>query len=134
MKDIQSTLKFKDNKVEEPDFYLGAKLMKKDLNGRRVWTMSSTDYIKSAVENIETQLKKRGDKLPARAVTPMAQGYQPEMDSSPELDTDGITTYQEMIGVLRWAVEIGRVDVSWKLRLRLCFYGKIRIVAKTRHY
>ena len=117
MKDIQSTLKFKDDKVEEPEFYLGAKLQKKDLNGRKVWTMSSTDYIKSAVENVEEQLKKKGDRLPTRAVTPMSQGYQPETDSSAELDADGITTFQELIGILRWAVEIGRVDILTEISM-----------------
>ena len=42
--------------------------------------MFSTDYIKSAVENIEEQLNKKGDLLPYIAVTPMSQGYYPETD------------------------------------------------------
>ena len=49
MNDIQSTLKFKNIKVETPNFYLGEKLKKKDLGGKEVWKISSTDYIKSAV-------------------------------------------------------------------------------------
>ena len=51
--DIQSTLKFKNDKVETPKFYLGAKLEKKDLGEKVVWKISSTDYIKSDVENVE---------------------------------------------------------------------------------
>ena len=53
MNDIQSTLKFKNEKVEELDFYLGEKMSRKDLNGKQVWKMSSTEYIKSSVDNVE---------------------------------------------------------------------------------
>ena len=59
MNEIQASLKFKKNKVEEPEFYLGARLEKKRLNGRDVWTMSSTDYVKAAIANVEDQLKKK---------------------------------------------------------------------------
>ena len=105
MRQIGGLAKFKNDKIEPPDFYLGAKICKKDLNGQHVWTMTSTDYVKAAVENVEKQLKKRNMKLPSRATTPMAQGFAPELDSSPELNSDDLTLYQEMIGVLRWAVE-----------------------------
>ena len=40
----------------------------------------------------------------------MAQGYYPKIDSSPKLDSEGVTTFQELIGILRWAVEVGQVD------------------------
>ena len=111
MNDIQSTLKFKNIKVETPNFYLGEKLKKKDLGGKEVWTMSSTAYIKSSANNVEEQLKKKGYQLPSRAVTPMSQGYYPETDLSPEVDQYGITIFQEFIGILRWAVKIVRVDI-----------------------
>ena len=53
MNDIQSTLKFKNEKLETSDFCFGAKLKKKDLGGKEIQTMSSTNYIKSAVDNVE---------------------------------------------------------------------------------
>ena len=53
--------------------------------------MSSTDYIKSDVENVEEQLKKKGERLLSIAVTTIYQGYYPETDSSPELDQDGMS-------------------------------------------
>ena len=37
-------------------------------------------------------------------------GYQPEIDSSPELDQDGIITFQELIGIIRLLVKIRKVD------------------------
>jgi hypothetical protein len=33
------------------------------------------------------------------------------MDDMPELKADGVQYYQELIGVLQWAVERGRVDI-----------------------
>ena len=68
MEEIKRTLKFKNDKVVEPDFYLGATIKKKELNDQSVWTMSSQEYIKNTVKD---QLKGRNMKLPARATMPM---------------------------------------------------------------
>ena len=56
--------------------------------------MTIQEYIKNAIKNLESQIKEKGLKLNARAGTPMAMGYQPEIDSSPELDQDIIPTFQ----------------------------------------
>ena len=87
------------------------------MNGRDVWTMSSTDYVKAAIANVEEQLKKKGKKLPTKVPTPMPANYHPELDTSPELDHHGVTTYQELIGMLRWSVEIVRVDTLMELSM-----------------
>jgi hypothetical protein len=41
----------------------------------------------------------------------MSDKYQPEVDVSEELNAELTTYYQELIGILWWAVEIGRADV-----------------------
>ena len=41
----------------------------------------------------------------------MSSNYRPENDITPELKSEGMQWYQEMIGALRWAIEIGRVDI-----------------------
>ena len=41
----------------------------------------------------------------------MKHGFKPELDCTCELKADGLQWYQELIGSLRWAVEIGRVDI-----------------------
>ena len=117
MQQISKSLRFKKDKIEPPEFYLGARLEKKDLNGRKVWTMTSRDYVKAAVDNIEKHLEKRNCKLPSKAVTPMSSGYVPETDGSPELSPDLVTVFQESIGILRWAIEIGRVDINTKVSM-----------------
>ena len=41
----------------------------------------------------------------------MTIGYHPERDVLAELTSDGVQRYQDHIGVLRWAAELGRVDI-----------------------
>ena len=41
----------------------------------------------------------------------MCISYDAEMDCTAELKSEGIQQYQEIIGSLRWAVELGRVDI-----------------------
>ena len=62
MNELRSSLRFKNDKVAEPEFYLGANLKKKFLNGRTVWTMSSYDYLRNAIANVEQELEKVGKK------------------------------------------------------------------------
>ena len=50
-------------------------------------------------------------KLPNKAETPMQTSYHPELDVSPELESDDASYYQSLIGILRWIVELGRVDI-----------------------
>ena len=47
----------------------------------------------------------------------MSTGYRPELDSSPELEGDSVSDFQEVIGCLRWAIELGRGDVSTEVAL-----------------
>jgi hypothetical protein len=104
----------KNDSVKEPDAYLGAGISKYSLPGEPLkykWAMSSTTYVKRAVDDIETELEKVGKRLPARVTTPMTSGYRPELDKSPELDERRATYYQGQIGVLRWACELGRIDI-----------------------
>ena len=112
MKGIQAVFKLKDDKIEEPTDYLGAVLGKMTLDdGRECWSMSSEKYCRAAVKNAEERLAKDGKRLPTRCGTPMKHGYKPELGVSPELKADGLQYYQELIGVLRWAIELGRVDL-----------------------
>lgn len=73
--------------------------------------MSAEKYVVAAVKNVEEALAKKGLRLPSKCYTPLSSDYCPELEVSLELKSDGIQLYQEMIGVLRWAVELGRVDI-----------------------
>ena len=53
-----------------------------------------------------------GRKHPKKhATAPFAVGYRPELDQSKELSDKSATFYQSQIGILRWMVELGRVDI-----------------------
>ena len=79
--------------------------------------MSSVDYINAAVTNIEGGLAKKGRKLNLKATTPVNITIAVELDASEELDEEGIQYFQELIGILRWATEIGRVDILHEVSL-----------------
>ena len=79
--------------------------------GSNCWSMSSEKYVKSAVANVKEKISKSKKRLPSRCNTPHKPGYRPEMDDSCELKADGLQYYQELVGVLRWMVELGRVDI-----------------------
>ena len=38
--------------------------------------------------------------------------YRPELDTTPELDPAEAAHYQSLIGILRWIIELGRMDIS----------------------
>ena len=54
-------------------------MSRRELKGKQVRTMLSTEYIKSDINNIEDKIKNKGRRLPAKAVTPMAQGCHHEL-------------------------------------------------------
>ena len=112
MDGIKRKFTLKGDKVEIPDSYLGASLsMIDNVHGDQCWAMSSDKYCDALVTNVEDALKKKDLKLPSKCVTPFSNGYKPEVDCTNELDADGVQRFQEIIGSLRWAVELGRVDI-----------------------
>ena len=56
--------------------------------------------------------KKRGEGLAAKAVTPMTSGYCLEIDITPELGLEDAAYYHSLIGVLRWMVDLGRIEIN----------------------
>jgi hypothetical protein len=100
--------------AQVPTFYLGAKLKKTVFpNGVVAWGMSSRKYVQSAVHNVQEYLVALpGDqKLLKKASGPFALGYKPEIDDSPELDPIRAIFYQSHIEILRWCVELVRIDI-----------------------
>ena len=115
---LKHVFKLKGDRAEIPDMYLGASLsMVETPSGHKCWSMSSEKYVRTAIENVEQKLKKVSKQLPSKCVTPTTYKYRPEDDSSEDLDKEDITYFQELIGILRWAIEIGRVDILLEVAL-----------------
>jgi Reverse transcriptase (RNA-dependent DNA polymerase) len=108
---VQKKFKLKNDAIEEPQMYLGAQLVKRKITGCNCWTMTSNKYVEAIVKNLEVRLKGENKQLPSKCDTPLKSGYRPELDASDELNGEQITLYQELIGELRWAVELGRIDI-----------------------
>ena len=50
--------------------------------------------------------------MPKDAVNPFPVDFDPIVDTSAELDEDEASYYSSLIGIVRWMVEIGRVDIA----------------------
>ena len=124
---LKSTFKLKDNKIEEPNMYLGAQLGKMIIDGVESWTMSTEKYCLESVKNVEAALEKKGLRLPTKCYTPMLTDYLPELDVTDELIGDGVQYYQELIGILGWAVELGRVDILLETALMSTYMALPRV-------
>ena len=111
LQSLQGQFKLKGNKIVPPDMYLGTQLGTMHVDGNEWWFMSSEKYVKSTIQNIEESLQKTGQRLTSKCKTPLAYRYRPELDVTPELKADGLQRYQELIGILYWAVKLGRVDI-----------------------
>ena len=81
--------------------------------------MSAEKYVSASAKNVEEALVKRNRRLPTKCYTPLATDYRPELETLAELKANGIQYYQELIGVLRWAVKLGRVDILLETALML---------------
>jgi hypothetical protein len=104
----------KEESIGPPKIYLGGSVRKVELeNGVKCWAFSSSQYVQATVKNVEEYLNKRKDtkwSLPTKAETSLRTTYRPELDISPELEPTEAAYFMSIIGVLRWIVELGRVD------------------------
>jgi Reverse transcriptase (RNA-dependent DNA polymerase) len=126
METLSGVYRFKEDpktkaKYGPPDRYLGANIGTYQLpdsrDGKHHWYMSADDYVTSSVKNVEQELAKSGKKLPTKVECPMSPAYRPELDVSPLLSPELMNYYQNLIGVLRWAVELGRIDIHVSVSL-----------------
>ena len=112
------------NGYSQPKTFLGSDIHRFEVheNGlnHQCWGLGSREYVQRVVAEVEKRAQEYGLTLPARAVAPMRSNYSPELDLTAELNEEGISLYQGMIGTLRWLVEIGRVDLL--IVFRLCHH------------
>jgi hypothetical protein len=113
---LASKYTLKKGSVQEPDLYLGAQISKWNIAGsddptKTRWAMSSSLYVKRAIDDVETELAKIDKRLPTKCTAPMSGGYRPECDQSAELEAERTSYYQGLIGILRWMCELGRIDL-----------------------
>jgi len=101
--------------VGPPTRYLGAKIERfiDCEQGINTWSISADLYLEKVLPVIEERfgsLKQLIGNI--RSNVPADPKYHPEIDESDFLDEDGTRLYQSYIGIIRWAVELGRIDLA----------------------
>ena len=129
IKRIGEYFELKPSSIGEPDHYLGANVGKYQLpTGEECWYTSADDYADAAVANVKLMLEQDGGKYSLRkrkqAISP---SYKPELDTSPELNMEMASRYQTLIGVLRWTIELGRIDIAHAVSLLSSYNANPRV-------
>ena len=63
-------------------------------------------------------LQAEGRNLKTTATSPFSTtAYRPETDTTDECDPEMASRYAQLIGVLRWAIELGRLDIYTEVSL-----------------
>ena len=84
--EIGKHFKLKEESIGPPSQCLGGKLHQVTMaNIQKCWSFGSTQYVRASVDNVEEYLGKKGQKLTAKALTPLSSKYRPEVDISEEL-------------------------------------------------
>jgi hypothetical protein len=133
MKCIGSEFQIKNDEYGPPTIYLGAGISKYTLSdGKECWSMDSKQYVRSAIETVQNLLAEDGRELKTSKKTGGTHGalptnYQPELDSTPECDEEHASRYRQIIGILRWAIELGRFDILLEVSLLSQYQANPRV-------
>lgn len=126
MSTIKDTYKVRQDTIKQPYQYLGADIRQVHFDdGTFAFTMSSQSYVKNAVKNIKDRLNDDGLRFNTKlssiefsAKQPFSSTeYRPELDTSAECNEDQTQFYQNVIGILRWLVELGRIDIAYEVSI-----------------
>eukprot|EP00957_Ditylum_brightwellii_P111884 8533117-Ditylum_brightwellii.AAC.1 len=72
------------------------------------------------MKNVAEYLEKRNDPrwaMLAKAEMPMRASYRPDLDMIPVLSPIDSAYYQSLIGMLRWMVELGIIDICLEVSM-----------------
>jgi hypothetical protein len=128
---LQKLKQFHMSAVGKPDQYLGANIKRVtipgDDSGMEYWSMTSQSYVRNAVNNVREMLESEGYDLKTTAKTPFPSNYRPELDVSDELDAELCSRYSQLIGVLRWMIELGRIDIYYEVSVLSHYLASPRV-------
>ena len=120
----------KERSVGVPERYLEATVMQWHFPGdagKVRWGLCSEQYVTEAIRIVELELKSRDQNLPTKTSTPLRCGYHPELDVSPLLDNEKTNYNPNLIGILHWAVELGRIDIHVDVAMMSCYLVQPRM-------
>ena len=119
--------RYRLREIGPPKRFLGSDIRCKEYvdefgNQAMCWAFGSDTYVKDACALAEAQMKQNGITYPStrrhRSSSPFsAQSYRPELDTTDFCDSRLTTMFQNLIGVLCWIVELGRIDIQLETSL-----------------
>src|SRR5210317_776314 len=116
MKKLGTFYLLKPDSVQEPKTFLGATISKCRMDGTDydTWTIGSKAHLVEALRVVKQRIagKKYHLQLQKKVKTVLPSGYKPELDGSKEVDDETAIVYMQFVGILRWLVELGRIDVA----------------------
>lgn len=135
MNHLKNIYRLRDIKV--PDKFLGSDNKQwnyQDDEGinRNCWAMGSSTYVEEAVNTVNGLMTKHGFKYPSTrrlgSNSPFSStSYRPELDETEMCNDELHTVYQNIIGILRWIIELGRIDINLEVSLLLQYLAAPRI-------
>ena len=113
---------FKKDTIKPPDFYLGTNVQRLDTGRKECWGLSSDKYVKEAISNVQKKLKEDDFQFHKKLSSPgnaeqlfSSLQYRPELDTSTFCNEEQSTLFMNLIGVLRWIIELGRIDIAYEV-------------------
>ena len=103
LNNIDKLFKMKAASIGDPDIFLGAKVKPMKMNnGVTAWAISLSRYVNEPINNCEKCIQ---EKMPqhnhgCRASNPFPTDYDPDLDTTAELDEEQATYYQSQISIL----------------------------------
>jgi hypothetical protein len=115
------TYELNPNSIGPPTRYLGADVDRvtcpRDPSANEYWSFSAHTYVQNAVKNVKLILKEEGRGLKSTAKTSFpSTTYRPKMDMTDECNDNEASRFSQR-GVLRWAIELGRIDIYTEVSL-----------------
>ncbi len=89
-------------------------------NGVWAWGLSPSKYVQEAVCNCKKYVDEnlpKFCKLTRLAPNPFPTEYRPELDMSPELPPEHVLYYRSLMGIFRWMIGLGRVDICTEVSM-----------------
>ena len=126
IEEINQIFQVKEGSVNFPKMYLGTDVRKwtvQSVEGisSQCYALGSSSYIKEAIKVAKGNCSKYGMKFPVGKKTAGAPftstSYRPELDISMFCNSEQTTFYQNLIGVLRWSIELGRIDILYEVSI-----------------
>ena len=113
MKKLHEAYYIEPESIQNPNQYLGADIRKRiSPNGERLWITGTNTYLKEAICVVKSESPKYYFKITGNFSQPFLNvRYRLELDMSQMCTEEETIFFQHLIGMLRWLVKLGKVDI-----------------------